>query len=317
MNTVSYIDVDELRRIGPAVEQNGVGTALATWLGARYLFYSPEAWLREIHEARVTVNQRIVTDPQYKLALHDRLARVHALSEEPAVDTTFQLLYRDGDIAVVAKPAGLPMHEAGFFRRKTVHWLLPKFLGSDWHAVHRLDRETSGVLVCARGRSTREALAKQIEHGKVEKTYLALCRGQASRDTWTEKQPIVPARSPLEASYCTQDGSGQSAVTTFEVLKRHKSYVLIQAKPQTGRTHQIRVHLAHAGLPLVGDKIYGPNKDVFAAYIKDGNTKAVQELAGHTRHLLHAHRVVFKDPVTDELITVESPMTEDMQNVLK
>ena len=317
MNTNSYIDIDELRRIGPPIEQTGVGVELAAWLGSRYLFYSPTEWLREIHEARVTVNQRVMTNPKYPLAFRDKLARIHALSEEPAVDTTFELLYREGDIAVVAKPAGLPMHEAGFYRRKTVHWLLPKFLGPDWHAVHRLDRETSGVLVCARGRRMREALAKQIEHGGVEKVYLAVCRGDPVRDAWVEERPIVPARSPLEASYCSDDANGQTAVTSFQVLQRKNSYALIEATPRTGRTHQIRVHLAHAGLPLVGDKIYGPNKDVFSAYIKDGNTNAVQALAGHARHLLHAHRVVFHHPFKDEIISVESPMTADMQAFLR
>lgn len=314
VNTDGYIESDELRRIGGPIEGGAVGTPLSVWLGERYLFYTPAEWLAEIQSARVTVNQRIMMDPMYRLALHDRLARVHALSEEPDVDTTFHLLYQSGDIAVVAKPPGLPMHEAGFYRRKTVHWLLPKFLGPDWHAVHRLDRETSGILVCARGRSMREALAKQLERRDVEKTYLAVCQGVPQHDAWIEERPIVPARSPLEASYCSDLGEGQVAVTAFQVLEKRRGYALIEATPRTGRTHQIRVHLAHVGLPLVGDKIYGPCKEVFAAYIKEGNTAAVQKLAGHPRHLLHAHRISFKHPLSGETISVECAMTEDMQS---
>lgn len=316
VNIDSYIDKDELRRIGSPIERRGVGVTLAAWLAEHYLFYGPAEWLIEIQSGRVTVNQRVVTDPAYQLALHDQLARVHALSEEPTVDTTFHLLYQSSDIAVVAKPPGLPMHEAGFYRRKTVHWLLPKFLGSDWHAVHRLDRETSGVLVCARGRSMREALAKQIERGDVEKTYLAVCQGTPVHEMWTEECPIVPARSPLEASYCAHGSDGQAAVTGFRVIDKNNTHALIEAVPRTGRTHQIRVHLAHAGLPIVGDKIYGPCKDVFAAYIKEGNTQAVQKLAGHPRHLLHAHRISFKNPQNGDTISVESPMTDDMQTYL-
>lgn len=312
MNSGNYIHGDELRRIGPPIGPDATGKSLGVWLREKYLFYSGPQWLEEIAAGRVTVNQCIVREPTYKLLLHDRLARVHALSEEPCVNTEFQLLFQEGDIAVVTKPAGLPMHEAGFYRRKTVRWLLPKFLGEDWLAVHRLDRETSGVLVCARGRQMREALAKQIEHGKVAKTYIAVCAGQPKNQVWTESAAILPARSPLERACCPSDGAGQHAETHFRVLAIHQQNTLVEAIPMTGRTHQIRVHLAHAGLPIVGDKMYGINPAVFQEYIKNGNTPEVQGLAGHKRHLLHAHRIVFQNPLNGAAISVESPLPDDM-----
>lgn len=318
MKSISCINNDELRRIGPPVAEIAVGRGLAAWLSDSYHFFSPEQWSAEIIEGRITVNQQIVTNPHRELALHDRIARIHPLSEEPEVDTALTLLYRDEDVAVIAKPAGLPMHEAGFFRRKTVRWLLPQFLGDDWHAVHRLDRETSGILVCARGRERREALAKLLQHGGVTKTYLAVCAGMPPADSWIDHTAILPARSPLEPNTCTTGDNprGQVAETHFRLLKLCGPHALIEAQPRTGRTHQIRVHLARVGLPIVGDKIYGPNKQVFASYIQYGNTDEVKQMAGHPRHLLHAHRIEFTDPVTAKLISVVCDMPEEMRSLL-
>lgn len=310
----SYIDIDELRRIGPPIAGSGVGARLGSWLAENYLFYSPSQWLQEIAEGRITVNETIVRSPDYPLVLNDRLGRIHPISEEPKVNTNIEVLFQRGDIAVVEKPAGLPMHEAAFFRRNTVHWLLPRLLGADWHAVHRLDRETSGVLLCARGRVLRKTLALQLEQGKVQKTYMAVCDGVPTRDEWIESSPIIPAQSPHDPALCTthDDERGQKAVTNFKVRGKYNGRALIEANPLTGRTHQIRVHLAHAGLPIVGDKIYGRDPQVFAAYIRDGNTRSVQELAGHERHLLHAYGIIFVDPTTSEQYSVTCQVPTEM-----
>jgi 23S rRNA pseudouridine1911/1915/1917 synthase len=317
MISKTYIVLDELRRLGPPMGQKDVGLRLGNWLSENYLFCSQNEWLEEISKGRVTVNQFVACSPDYVLRLNDQLSRVHPLSEEPTVDTRIEILFQCSDVAVVSKPAGLPMHEAGFFRRNTVHWLLPRLLGPDWHAVHRLDRETSGVLLCARGRALRKTLAQQIEAGAVHKTYMALCDGVSELDEWTESSPIIGGASPHDPARCGDESHerAQTAVTRFKVHQRSANHSLIEANPVTGRTHQIRVHLAHVGLPIIGDKIYGRDPGVFADYIKNGNTQAVQERAGHARHLLHAYSISFVNPLTRERHLVVSPVPEEMSCV--
>ncbi len=314
MISKSYIELDELRRLGPPIGRMGVGMRLVKWLSETYLFFSQTQWLEEISAGRVTVNQFVVCASDYLLKSNDQLARVHPISEEPVVDTRIEILFQRGDIAVVSKPAGLPMHEAAFFRRNTVHWLLPRLLGSDWHAVHRLDRETSGVLLCARGRGLRKTLARQIETGAVHKTYMALCDGVTEQDEWTESSPIIGGASAHDPARCGEvtHERAQSAVTKFKVHQRSANRSLIEANPITGRTHQIRVHLAHTGLPIIGDKIYGRDPAVFADYIKNGNTPEVQERAGYARHLLHAYSICFINPSTNKSQTVVSPLPNEM-----
>ena len=314
MISKSYIELDELRRLGPAIGRIGVGMRLGIWLSENYQFFSPSQWLEEISAGRITVNQFVVCSFDYVLKSNDQLARLHPISEEPVVDTRIEILFQQGDIAVVSKPAGLPMHEAAFFRRNTVHWLLPRLLGPDWYAVHRLDRETSGVLLCARGRDLRKTLAQQIETGAVHKTYMALCDGVSEQDEWTESSSIIGGASPHDPARCGDETHerAQAAVTKFKVHQRSANRSLIEANPITGRTHQIRVHLAHAGLPIIGDKIYGRDSGVFADYIKNGNTPEVQERAGYARHLLHAYSISFVDPGTSGTHQVISPLPTEM-----
>lgn len=303
-----FVEKDDLRRIGPQLQKVAEGKLLWNWLSENFLFFSSERWLEEITLGRITVNQRIEKDPHRILKLGDQLGRVHPLSEEPEVNTSIEIVWQDDQIAVISKPAGLPMHEAALFRRKTVHWILPRLLKGDWHAAHRLDRETSGILICAKGTKLREQLAKSFERGEVEKTYLAVCDGVSHLTHWTDERSVILPKSAHDKARCAvteeEINVALSAKTECSVLKTSQNKSWVQAIPRTGRTHQIRVHLASIGLPLCGDKVYGRNTKAFELYLKDGNTDEVKRLAGMPHHLLHAWKVKFIHPVTKETIFV-------------
>ena len=168
--------------------------------------------------------------------------------------------------------------------------------------VHRLDKETSGVLAVARTDFAHQALAAQFQNRQVEKVYLALVHGRMARESGTITTPIT--RDPIRRTRMTTKlGSGRSAFTEYQVLEQFPAGAFLRVRIGTGRTHQIRVHLASIGHPILGDRLYG-------APVR------VPGLPSMSRFFLHAHRLRFLSPSTREPITVESPLPQDLVNVM-
>ena len=140
----------ETRKLGPAIKDDKCGYRLDEYLAQHFPFFSRSGWQREIKAGAVFVNDVPARKPAQRLKLGDELCRLHPFEEEPEVNTNIKVIWNDGDVAAVYKPAGLPMHESGRYRRRTVAGVLPQVLGPSWGYVHRLDRETSGILLCAR-----------------------------------------------------------------------------------------------------------------------------------------------------------------------
>ncbi|MCX6117572.1 MAG: RluA family pseudouridine synthase [Proteobacteria bacterium] len=319
-NDTNTIPKEELRRIGPQISQPPNGATLIEWLSKNFSFFTKDQWQTQIDANFITINQQIVTDGKRLLALGDQIARIHPLNEEPNVNTNLEIIWLDGDFAAINKPAGLPMHESAYFRRKTVHWLIKGRLSPEWDAAHRLDRETSGIVLCGRTQEARKQLALLIENRKAKKTYLALCQGLFNLPSaiWIDKRSIIPAKGPTDKATCllSQDDSdsfpaSQTAETHFQWTSSLTDKLhLIEAQPITGRTHQIRVHLANSGLPILGDKIYGPNEDTFKRYISEGNSIEVQKMAGAPNHCLHASKIEFLHPVANTNISITTPIPD-------
>jgi len=305
---------EDTRRLGLPVQTDQVGRRLDEFLAAKFPFFSRASWQREILNGVVLINGLKARKPSQRLHLGDQLRRLHPFEEEPLVDTDMTIIWCDGELAALKKPAGLPMHEAGYFRRRTVAGVLPRILGEGWTPVHRLDRETSGLLLCARQPAIRARLTEMWTLKQVTKSYLAVMEGVPTENMWTVDLPIKAERK-LRTNRAEISDEGTSAITNFRVIKRGNNATLVEARPITGKTNQIRLHAANCGYPLIGDKVYGKNTNILEIYRSEGNTDRVKELAGFARHALHAWKLSLFHPISRQELHLECPPPEDFLNL--
>ena len=220
-------------------------------------------------------------------------------------DLPLEILYEDKDVIAVNKPAGMVVHAgAGRHMGTLVNALVYRFgklsgVGGDMRPgiVHRLDRETSGVILVARNDAAHRNLAAQFAGREVKKIYLALVQGKVKAEAGRITSPI--ARDPVRRTRMTAKlARGRAAMTEYQVLRRFEGCTLLEVRIGTGRTHQIRVHLASAGHPVVGDKLYGA---------------AASPLG---RFFLHAHEISFTSPSSGQRVTVDAPLAPELQQFL-
>jgi 23S rRNA pseudouridine1911/1915/1917 synthase len=230
------------------------------------------------------------------------------------------ILYEDSSIIVIDKPPGMVVHPAAGNPSGTlVNALLYhcKDLGGINGVlrpgiVHRLDKDTSGVMVVAKDDEAYHQLTKQFENRTVEKVYLAIAYGQFGKEEGLIDSPI--GRHPSERKrMSTRTKKGRMAVTQWKVLERLDGFTLLEITPQTGRTHQIRVHLSSMGHPLLGDPVYG-RKGRPGSIHDPGLKECVKRM---DRQALHAHRLGFNYPRTGERVQFVSPIPQDMREVLE
>lgn len=249
-------------------------------------------------------------------------------------DLKLDVLFEDKDLIVINKPSGLVVHPAAGHAQDTlVNALLAhtddlsmKFGEERPGIVHRLDKETSGIIVVAKNDQTHEALTAQFKERSTHRVYYAVCLGTAKNLSGTIKSFL--ARHPVDrkryASVLNEDRkplqdqddpplTGKWAVTHYEVLSRKSGLSYLKLKLETGRTHQIRVHLSENGLPIAGDELYGANKK-----IKNIEAKGTQEDVRHlSRFLLHAAELAFTHPRTQERMSFKQDWPEDLRLLLK
>jgi 23S rRNA pseudouridine1911/1915/1917 synthase len=214
-----------------------------------------------------------------------------------------RIVHLDGALAVVDKPAGLVVHPAPSHRGPTLVDALGEILGGGADPerpgiVHRLDKETSGLLVVARDDATHAALQEQVRRREVERVYLALAGGRLASRTGTIDAPIGRA-SRQRHRMAVSGAASRQARTHFEVLELLAAETYLEAKLETGRTHQIRAHFGAIGHPLVGDATYGG-----------------EEKYGLRRQFLHAHRLAFAHPGTGEAMAFRSELPVDLASAL-
>ena len=220
-------------------------------------------------------------------------------------DLPLEVLYGDADVIAINKPAGMVVHTgAGRHTGTLVNAVLHRFgklssVGGELRPgiVHRLDRFTSGVILIARNDAAHRHLAEQFASRQIEKTYVALVHGRVKNDQGQMTTPI--ARDPVRRVRMTARlAQGRQALTTYRVLRRLEGFTFLEVKIGTGRTHQIRVHLASIGHPVVGDKLYGAPANALG------------------RYFLHARQIVFTSPGTGQRITVSAPLPAELENHL-
>ncbi|GJM21676.1 MAG: ribosomal large subunit pseudouridine synthase D [Planctomycetota bacterium] len=277
-----------------------------------------------IQDGRITLNERVVK-PSFRLEGGETLAgqlgeSAAGLPRPEAMD--LEIVHEDEHLIVVNKPVGLIIHPGGGTRSGTlVNGLLERYpeLATVGRAerpgiVHRLDRETSGVLLVARTNDAARSLVLQFKAKTIKKEYAAFVWGELPFDSDWIDLPLGPnlKRPPLRA-VCPDDG--QPASTFYEVRARYGIATRLAVFPATGRTHQIRVHLEHLGFPVIADPQYGRQaREAFGRWKRD-LLDAEKRLPVLQRQALHAHKITFTHPGTEEVVTFEAPLPADLEDL--
>ena len=304
----------DYRRLGAPLLVETAGLRADGFLARQYPFLSRSAWQARIRSGMLLVCGQKVR-PSYVLKEGDFFNFFHPNAAEPEVDADIYPVWKEGGVLAVYKPANLPMHQNGPYRLNTFAHLLHTRIGPEWSAVHRLDLETSGIVLCAANHLVRRGLGIALEERTVTKEYLAIARGVPPEPVWVDYGPIgnlIDSRIRIK-KWVVPDGL--PAETRFTVLGSRSGVSLLRAEPKTGRTNQIRIHAAFAGHPLVGDKLYHPDEGVFLEYHEKGTTDWVAGMTGHDRLCLHAASIAFTHPETGRPCEVRCPMPDDMQNL--
>ena len=252
------------------------------------------------------------TKHSYKLKLNDEIEIIIPEAKEidlKAQDIPLDVIYEDNDIIVINKTKGMVVHPAngnpdGTLVNAVMNLCKDSLSGIGGEIrpgiVHRLDKDTSGAIIVAKNDKAHIALSEQLKNHEIKKTYLALVRGIIKENEATINMPI--ARSTKDRKKMDVDKDGKEAITHFKVLERYKNkYTLLQINLETGRTHQIRVHLSHIGYPIIGDEVYSNGKNEW-------------NVSGQC---LHAWRLEFKHPITGKKISLEAEIPEYFKNIIK
>lgn len=236
--------------------------------------------------------------------------------EEPDVPLHFAVVHDDGVVLGLDKPPGLPMHRTASYHRHTLAYLLREHYAGQERFIprmaHRLDRETSGLVICALSGSAERTLMRAFEEHRVQKTYHAIVRGVPASRTGSITFPMAPVREGLHVLMEVRP-DGLVSHTDYEVLGERGGHALLALFPRTGRQHQLRVHLAALGHPIVGDKLYGPDAErPFLEVIENGLTPALLESLGHPRQALHALSAELVHPETQRPLRLVAPFASDL-----
>lgn len=242
--------------------------------------------------------------------------------DEKAPDVEVPIIYEDDHLLAVNKPPGIPVHPTARYHASTVVKLLEVARpGDHLRLSHRIDRETSGALLLARTAEADRRVKAQFEaRTAVEKRYLAITWGAPELDVFRVELPLEldPSSRYKVKMRIAAEGSGLEARTGFEVIGRRahpetgRRYALIRCALETGRQHQIRLHLGSLGFPLVGDKLYGPDEGLFARGADGELTEADRQVLELDRHALHAAELELDHPMTGARVRVEAPLAGDL-----
>ena len=290
------------------VDDSNVGKRIDAFL-AENTEYSRTNIQRLLDENKIQINGK-KAKASYKVQKDDEITIEEEQPKEielKAQDIPIEVLYEDNDIIVVNKPKGMVVHPANGNPDGTLVNAVMAIckdslsgIGGEIRPgiVHRLDKDTSGVIVIAKNDKAHINLSEQIKNHEVEKTYIALVKGFVKENEATINMPI--SRSTKDRKKMAVNKDGKNAITHFKVLERFGNYTLLEVKIETGRTHQIRVHLTEIGYPIVGDEVYSNGKNPWGVH----------------GQCLHSKSLKFKHPITGKEMFIEAPLPEYFKNII-
>lgn len=291
------------------IKEQDVGKRIDAFLAGN-TEYSRAHIQKMIENEKVLVNGN-KTKVSYKVQKDDEINLEVEVPKEIALEAQeipIDVLYEDNDIIVVNKPKGMVVHPANGNPDGTLVNAVMAIckdslsgIGGEIRPgiVHRLDKDTSGTIIVAKNDKAHINMSEQIKNHEVEKTYIALVKGFVKENEATINMPI--GRSAKDRKKMAVSKNGKNAVTHFKVIERFVNYTLLEVKIETGRTHQIRVHLSQIGYPIVGDAVYSNGKNEW----------------GIEGQCLHAKSLKFKHPITGKEMFIEAPMPEYFENIIK
>ena len=291
------------------VKKEDANNRIDAYLSSKNDDFSRVAIQRLIEEQKILVNMK-KTKASYKVQENDKITLEEEMPKETllkAQEIPIEIIYEDNDIIVVNKPKGLVVHPANGNPDGTLVNAIMAIckdslsgIGGELRPgiVHRLDKDTSGLLIVAKNDKAHINMSEQIKNHEVEKTYIALVRGFVKENEATINMPI--GRSTKDRKKMAVVNTGKEAITHFKVLQRYDQYTLLEVKIETGRTHQIRVHLSQIGYPIVGDSVYSNGKNEW-------------NIEGQC---LHAKSLKFKHPITGKEMFLEANLPKYLEDVL-
>lgn len=292
------------------IEQDNVNIRLDKVISILNPNLSRTAIQRLLEKEKISVNGKYQR-ASYRVSLNDVIEVEKEEIQESDLkpqDIPLEIVYEDKDIIVINKPKGIVVHPANGNPDGTIVNAIMNIckdslsgIGGELRPgiVHRLDKDTSGLLIIAKNDKAHINMSEQIKGRKVKKTYIALVRGVVKENEATINMPI--GRSTKDRKKMAVTKNGKEAITHFRVLQRYDKYTLLEINIDTGRTHQIRVHLAEIGYPVIGDYTYSNGKNEF----------------GIQGQLLHAKRLEFTHPITNEKMKLEAEEPEEFKEVLQ
>ncbi len=292
------------------VNENDKGKRLDIYIAENFNELSRTMIKKLIESNNILVNDKS-EKVSYKVQANDNISIDVPEARETklkAQEIPLDIIYEDSDIIVVNKPKGMVVHPANGNPDGTlVNAILSicknslSGIGGELRPgiVHRLDKDTSGLIIVAKNDKAHINMSEQIKERKVKKTYIALVRGNVPEEEATINMPI--GRSTKDRKKMAVTKNGKQAITHFKVLKRYSKYTLLEIKIETGRTHQIRVHMAEIGYPVVGDAVYSNGKNEF----------------GIEGQMLHAYKLEFMHPITNKHMELTAPLPQYFEEILK
>ena len=291
------------------VEEENINKRLDVYLSEKNDKLSRTAVQRLIDEEKIKINNK-KSKASYKVQEGDEIVLEETPPKEielKAQEIPLEIIYEDKDIIVINKPKGIVVHPANGNPDGTIVNAIMAIckdslsgIGGEIRPgiVHRLDKDTSGIMIIAKNDEAHIKLSEQIKNREVKKTYIALVRGVVKENEATIDMPI--ARSKKDRKKMAVDKNGKNAITHIKVLKRYDEYTLLEVNIETGRTHQIRVHLSEIGYPVVGDVVYSNGKNRF----------------GVVGQCLHAKSLDFKHPITGEKMHLEAEIPKYLEEII-
>ncbi len=315
---------DEISSFNFQIEAEDIGKRLDAFLAEKIADWSRSRLKRLIDDGDVSVNDKTAKSSQ-KLRQNDavevELTEAPVETFEPE-NIPLEMIYEDESLAVVNKKAGMIVHPGAGVKSGTLanaiayHFNFEQssieYQQSNYRVgiVHRLDKNTSGLIVVAKNESVHEAIAEQFRNRKVYKNYVTLVHSLTRENTGKINAPIArDKRNPVKMAV---QKDGRNALSLWKVRQRFEKFTLLDVEIKTGRTHQIRVHLAYINYPVVGDETYNEGRDKTVA-----NLKIRQEIAELNRPFLHAERLSFTHPQTKEKMDFYAPLPIELTNFLQ